>query len=558
MVGTVKQPMTDYEQQRLENIKKNQSILSSLAIPAKISFRSEIVKDRLNSDSSSTPSRKRKNSSASSKFYIPPKRHATRASVKSGQVDLSLALVEGEDPLLLKPVEPFVKNELERDRHLDRSLVAHNFSSRNGDRDLSYSSLFTNLKTTGSSDLVDLYDQSSKEPKDDQLRSMLDGLKLRSACKVCPSRVYSIAFHSDRSKSLIFIGEKSGGVSVWDPLARSTEEEEGSDTKDILPQKEKVFSDEDEEEILEGKSYYIQAHPSSVSAIQTHPSNPHLIFTSSYDRSVRQLNFETQSSSEILDGDQLGSDGDQNLFSAFEFINEGREIWCSDTNGGLSHYDLRLPKTSARRWNVSYKKIGCVNIRLPHSDHKLAVTAGLNREMRIWDLSRLMGLSTDAEVEEIERVASLSTYTHRLACSSAYFNHTGRKIVSTSYDDLIRVWDLNSETVESWEDSKPTKELSELDDTIDPAYYAVHDNKTGRWVTPMKARWCPNPLFPTHFTVGNMKQKLDVYSDKARLIKQLADPSVLKSVPAVTNQHPTSSNLQIVGGVAGGKAYFWM
>lgn len=43
----------------------------------------------------------------------------------------------------------------------------------------------------------------------------------------------------------------------------------------------------------------------------------------------------------------------------------------------------------------------------------------------------------DASIQKIQSCV-LSTYTHGKACTSAYFDSTGTRIISTSYDDRVR------------------------------------------------------------------------------------------------------------------------
>ncbi|KAH9814193.1 WD40-repeat-containing domain protein [Melampsora americana] len=546
--------LTDYERQRQENIKKNQSLLSSLSIKPLITKRRESP-----SSNASTPVKKRAKPTVHN--VVPLKRHATRSSMRlNGQKldpeELELKIKIDEE------VNQNASKEKERLKHSDRNLVAESWRIKDEDSEsltnrlfASFSpGLFKPLKTMKQEE-VNLDYQNGSDDQYDRLVDELNGMKLTAMNKVCPTRIYCMTFHPTVEKNLIFMGDKQGGVGIWDAVAENQTDrgkksqevkEEDSDEADAKPVKKKAEEEEEEEpedlEPAEGCSFFIQAHPqSSVSGIQIHPSNHHLVYTSSYDSTIRELNFETKQSTEILAGNNLSSD--EMLFSAFEFANEGREMFCSDNSGGISHRDLREPKEKAKRWEVSKKKIGCVSLS-PISDNRWAVTAGLNREMRIWDLKILTGLSTDSELSTLESKACVVNYSHRLACSSAFFNPLGNKLLSTSYDDHLRVWDLDLSQSDTW-----------ADDGFEPSYKARHDNQTGRWVSVFKARWCPNPHSPSHFTVGNMKQKLDVYSARGELLKQFTDP-YLTTVPAATAQHPSLS-ARIAGGTAGGKVYLW-
>ncbi|EGF99888.1 uncharacterized protein MELLADRAFT_112356 [Melampsora larici-populina 98AG31] len=510
------------------------------------------------SSNASTPVKKRVKSPVQN--VVPPRRHATRSSMRlNGQ---KLAPEELELKIKIdEEVNEKASKEKERLKHSDRTLVAESWRIKDEDSESLTNGLFESFspslfkpQKSMKQEEVNLDYQNGSDDQYDRLVDELNGMRLTAMNKVCPSRIYCMTFHPTVEKNLIFMGDKVGGVGIWDAAAENRQsnkgstsqevKEEASDEPDAKPVKKEEPEEEDQEDLepAEGRSFFIQAHPrSSVSAIQIHPTNHHLVYTACYDSTVRELNFETKQSTEILDGDSLSSD--EMLFSAFEFANDGRELYCSDNSGGISHRDLREPKEKARRWEVSKKKIGCVSL-CPTSDNRWAVTAGLNREMRIWDLKILTGLSTDSELSTLESKACVVNYSHRLACSSAFFNPLGNKLLSTSYDDHLRVWDLDLSQSDTWAESD-----------FEPTYKARHDNQTGRWVSVFKARWCPNPHLPSHFTVGNMKQKLDVYSSKGELLKQFTDP-YLTTVPAATAQHPSLS-ARIAGGTAGGKAYLW-
>jgi hypothetical protein len=50
-----------------------------------------------------------------------------------------------------------------------------------------------------------------------------------------------------------------------------------------------------------------------------------------------------------------------------------------------------------------------------------------------------------------------------------------------------------------------------------PSVVVKHDTQTGRWVTVFRAQWSANPDVLPHFTVGNMKHSVDIYTGKVRL-----------------------------------------
>lgn len=53
---------------------------------------------------------------------------------------------------------------------------------------------------------------------------------------------------------------------------------------------------------------------------------------------------------------------DETLISSFDVDPEGYELWISDTDGGVTHLDVREDKSKARRYQLSDVKIGTVSL----------------------------------------------------------------------------------------------------------------------------------------------------------------------------------------------------
>ncbi|KAH9460312.1 hypothetical protein Pst134EA_007352 [Puccinia striiformis f. sp. tritici] len=178
------------------------------------------------------------------------------------------------------------KNEL---KHSDRPLVVENLKA--GPSPSLASELFTSLATSISSkpiktmkqDEVNLDYSPGKDADYDRLTNGPNGSQLKAVDKVCPNRIYSMTFHPDSSKLLPFMGEKFGGIAIWDALgnhhsgvkpedvededhksASSTNTAEVLSKRDIKPIKQEEDDDEedgdDQPEYVEGTSYFIPAH----------------------------------------------------------------------------------------------------------------------------------------------------------------------------------------------------------------------------------------------------------------------------------------------------------
>jgi WD40 repeat protein len=60
----------------------------------------------------------------------------------------------------------------------------------------------------------------------------------------------------------------------------------------------------------------------------------------------------------------------------------------------------------------------------------------------IWDLRKLVGMPDDASEDQIAS-CMVASYPHGKAVSSAYWHPSGTKLLSSAYDDALRIWDVD-------------------------------------------------------------------------------------------------------------------
>ncbi|KAG8678979.1 hypothetical protein FRC09_019370 [Ceratobasidium sp. 395] len=336
----------------------------------------------------------------------------------------------------------------------------------------------------------------------EDLTEELKKLVVTSRARVCKERIYSVAYHPIVTKDIILFGDKSGTLGVWD--ARTVPDEHEED--------EGATHDTDEG----GQYWRLQPHwpqtsKSSISTIKIDPRDGHTVFTSSYDGTMRSTSFVTGISTELMATEE-------HLLSSFDLSQDGRELWISDSDGGIRHMDIR-ERALTRRWLLTAKeKIGCVSVNpvVPH----LLLTASNNRTLRMWDSRYLQKVDISTAVggsdksddeddrapestwEELQHYLDTKNgprclwgeWQHRQSVSSAFWDVSGRRVVSTSYDDTLRVWDIRPNALKA---DGPLKSFR-------PAHEIKHNCQTGRWVTILKARWSDNPNVYPHFTVGTI------------------------------------------------------
>ncbi len=77
---------------------------------------------------------------------------------------------------------------------------------------------------------------------------------------------------------------------------------------------------------------------------------------------------------------------------------------------------------------------------------------------------------------------------HGKSATSAFWSPSGNALLSTSMDNLIRVW-RKAEGSDSWDWANPLR--------------IRHNNQTGRWVTSFRAVWMAEDAF----VIGSMERR---------------------------------------------------
>ncbi|KAK9240804.1 WD40-repeat-containing domain protein [Lipomyces kononenkoae] len=346
-----------------------------------------------------------------------------------------------------------------------------------------------------------------------QLRKDLSGLELfekfePNDIKITPERIYPIGFHPSVSKRLVLAGDKIGHLGVWDV--------------------DQVVSEDDEEY---PQLYLFKVHARTISSFNFAPSVSEKVYTSSYDGSIRSVDFTTGISSEIYYGTLSG---EPDAVSEIHFADQNL-LYFSTLDGEVGRLDLRTPKDIIK-YRLHEKKIGGFSLH-PSAPH-LCATASLDRSMKLWDFRKIK----HARSHELQ-AKCLATYESRLSISCTSWNSDGG-IVCNGYDDTINIFNLK--------DSAAWSESFTGPDELKPSRTIRHNCQTGRWVTILRAHWQQNPLDQVQkFVIGNMNRFMDVYTADGIQLARLGDANLVSAVPAACQFHPTKN--WIVGGTASGK-----
>ncbi|GAA5983166.1 hypothetical protein JCM5350_007905 [Sporobolomyces pararoseus] len=495
--------------------------------------------------------------------FVPRKSTRTRAAAAVSQEEKQAIIEKNEK-------EDLERRMFERQqKHLEREIFVLTGLQGSQDQE-SFKEMLRELKDYKIEKKEEQEEQGEEEgwklgekPEFDDgesLKEMTDNLSLRSIVKVCPERIYSLVVHPDVQKDLVFAGDKYGNIALWDAtdagktFETTSEEKPTSSIRGPSVKKEENGGEEEGEEAEEeeeeevgpskGKFWLWRAHQkNSVSCLKFRPHETKKIYSSCYDSTLRSHDFETGISQEVIDADSDDYDG---LLHSFDFDPTGNEIWATDGGGGLHWRDLRTPIGEAKRWNIDRAKVGCISLNPARPT--IAATAHLKREMRIWDLSKIRGLDQDLNHLEIAEQAQLVSYPFEKACSSSYFDPSGTRLLSTGYDDTLRVWDIDPYNIE---------QQVEQDPEFNPTSAFAHNCQVGRFVTVLRAFWAPQPpsVVTPHIHVGDMRRALDLYLPDGTRVQSYSDEQIT-AVPAVTACHPTVPGKYFGGSASGKIAYF--
>ncbi|KAI9142819.1 WD40-repeat-containing domain protein [Paraphysoderma sedebokerense] len=505
-------PISEYERRRLENIARNKAILAGLGVVPISRFM--------------PPPEPSKPKSKSKPKKVPkpdPESRVTRKSARIAGVDAQHVRLGINE----ESTEVVVKKERKR---LEGDLMADDVFKGEGAGDF--------LK--GMSEAGTIYHRNGQgepvlgETDDEVVKSMRDMFSKihikhkEDSYKLVPSRIYTAVFHPSADKHLIYVGDKTGTIGLWDVTALSNDAD--ADLKSTI--------------------YQFKPHTDSVSSLLFNPSNSNQLFSCSYDSSIRMFDVEKSVFSEIF----VAPSKHTFIQSMdIESLNGNpNALWFSTNHGEIGRRDLREPIEKTLYLDLSLKKINTVNLH-ETSPHYL-LTSALDRTCQIFDVRKQNTKRKSVDDEEndefIPHYHQVWEYAHGKSCNSAYFNKGASlgalktSIVSTSYDDKIRIW----KGIE-------LDHLGEVNvENIPEPIKIYHNNQTGRWVTNFRANWHPN--LPC-VLVGSKNHSIDIISGtNGELIRSLSDDRVT-AIPAVVGVHPNSATQLIVSANASGKCIVW-
>ncbi|KAL8027096.1 hypothetical protein ABFX02_14G073400 [Erythranthe guttata] len=302
-------------------------------------------------------------------------------------------------------------------------------------------------------------------------------------------RVTCLEFHPT-SNNILISGDKKGQLGVWDYV--------------------KVHE----------RTVYSNIHGCILNNMKFSPMNDGTVYGASSDGTVSTTDLETGISSTLLNLNPDGWQGPSTwrMLYGLEMNSEKRTLIAADNFGLLYTLDTRSNNVTGKPILVHKKGSKVTGLHCHPLQPDLLLSCGNDHFARIWDMRML------------EAGSSIYNLAHKRVVNSAYFSpHSGSKILTTSQDNRIRIWDSIFGNMDS-----PSREI-------------VHSHDFNRHLTPFKAEWDPKDISESLVVVGRYISEnyngvalhpidfIDIST--GQLVAEVMDPNITTISP-VNKLHP--------------------
>ncbi|KAM3397454.1 WD repeat-containing protein 76 [Capsicum galapagoense] len=382
--------LTEYERQRIDNIKRNEEMLAALKIHSQLSQLSALTKRPRAKSKSYQASPEKKHKSKSPTVLrrslrtqgIPPD-SSTASGLKDDFDDRIASPNKNLQPIAKKsPREPIPISM--RDAY-------------SGDFDISNQKLIETIKGFSHKINDESMDKNSVlgdwiEKRKASGAVNLESLRLEpdNIARVVPGRILNVRFFPTNNVRMVAVGNKFGNISFWNVDA----------------------SQEDGDGI-----YLYHPHSGPVSGILMDPFSVSKMFTSCYDGFIRVMDIEK----EMFD---LAYLSEHSIFSISQRPHDMKSIYYGEGSGELGIWDLRAGKSSAL-WKLHQERINTIDFT--YENCNIMATSSTDGSACIWDLRKVSA----------HKPKSLQTAFHKRAVHSAYFSPSGRFLATTSVDNNV-------------------------------------------------------------------------------------------------------------------------
>ena len=308
-----------------------------------------------------------------------------------------------------------------------------------------------------------------KDSETKQYKEQIQNLKLAETdvAKVTNSRITSIFVHPSVEKDVVFAGDKEGIFGIWDV----------NNTTDG-----------------DGGVYKFPLFVSNICQINVRSNDPGKVYACSYDGTVRFVDidrvssdaktFATSSSAAVsVLAFCIPESIDEVFVSDAAFMSQSESVLLGFNDGHCGMADFRASQSSYQ-WRVPLQLSKLNSIQQHPLNQNLVIASGAGQQgcISVHDLRKMSGKGATKGISH-SRITSVDK--HSKSINAAYVSPNGEYIVSVSQDNTVKCWSDFTSSSSKWSCS-----------TI------RHDNHTGRWLSTFR------PTFdvkrPATFVLGSM------------------------------------------------------
>ncbi|MBA0873708.1 hypothetical protein Goshw_006097 [Gossypium schwendimanii] len=268
------------------------------------------------------------------------------------------------------------------------------------------------------------------------------------------------------------------------------------------------------------KTVYGNIHSCILNNMRFSPANDGMIYAASSDGTVSCTDLETGISSTLmnLNPDGWQGPGSWRMLYGMDINLERGVVLVADNFGFLYLVDSRSNSQTGKAIMIHKKGTKVVGLHCNPFQPDLLLSCGNDHFARLWDMRRLEAGSVLANLE------------HRRVVNSAYFSpFSGTKILTTSQDNRLRIWDSIFRDLDS-----PSREI-------------VHSHDFNRHLTPFRAEWDPKDPSESLAVIGRYISEnyngtalhpidfIDI--NTGQLVAEVMDPNITTITP-VNKLHP--------------------
>ncbi|KAL0345671.1 UNVERIFIED_CONTAM: WD repeat-containing protein 76 [Sesamum radiatum] len=498
--------MTEYERQRLENIKRNEEMLAALKIQSRLNDLSSVAAKRQRVENKSykrTPVKKPKTETPV----------VLRRSLRTRGVPPDAATASGltddvDDEKKIKKVPELNSHSVHRASPRKPGPFAMR-DAYTGDDGLDQKLTETILRCTKKSvlsetdsfpcDSIDIMEKrvdfETFKARERSWGSVdLEELQLKpeNVARLVPGRIMSLRFFPTLDMQMVVVGNKFGDVGFWNI---NSKKEDGDGI------------------------YLYHPHSGPISGILIDPCSVSKMYSSCYDGFIRLMDVEK----EVFD---MLYSTEYPIYSMSLSPRDTNSLCFSEGKGGVNMWDVRAGK-SWLSCDLHEDRINTIDFNT--ENEKIMATSSSDGTACIWDLRHM----------HANKPKLLKTVSHKRAVHSAYFSPSGKFLATTSLDDKVGL--LSGANYEN---------LS----------MAPHNNQTGRWISTFSIRkarvlgiwgWDDSSIY-----IGNMKRGVDVISVANTKTVATLESDLISAIPCRLDAHPYNIGM-LASATSGGQVYIW-